>query len=507
MSNYDVIVIGAGHNGLTAANYFTKSGKKVLVVEANETVGGLAQKEEFHPGFTSAGLMIDSSGYRQWIAKDLELEKHGLRRHTDEVPVFCPTAEGKGYMLWRDISRAADEMSQSKEFEAYKSYLAFFDRTRPFLKQVFNGAPPDIAMASMSGLWDMAKKAVALRRLGKADMMELLRVSPMCIADYMREFFTDEHLSASLAQPAIQHTFTGPWSAGGVANLLLAEASREKPVLGGPAALVAALEKALLARGGEIKVSTRVNQLLFDGKRVIGVKTAGGDEYRAGRILATTDVRELLFEMTPPEFINRSLEHSLGAIRSRGTTAVIHFALSGLPEFRSRPGVKAEFVRVCQGLNEQEKAYDPTKYGKSSEHPALDLYFPSLEDSSLAPEGKHVATAHVHFATWQDGSEEHRQQVYNAAIKQLQMVSDNFAGLVEGSKTYLPTDIGVKFRIPNGHLHHIEHSLDQLVVRPILECLDYQTPFEGLYVGGSGCFPSGGVTGAPGAMAAKTMMM
>lgn len=513
-SNYDVIVIGAGLNGLTTATILAKKGRKVLVVDARKVAGGLAASEEFHPGFHSAGILHDTTGLRSWVVSELQLEKFGLSRRAGSVPVFAPESRGAGHglLIWPDAKRFEEELLPlgGQEVKSYAAYRDFIRRMTPVLRSVFDDMPPDIAGMSFPGLWDLGKKALSLRLLGKADMMEIMRVTPMCVADWLNEWFSSDLLKAALAGPSIYNSYTGPWSPGTNANLLMAEALAEAPVVGGAASVAAAMEKAAIAAGVEFRLGQAVRQLCLEGAKITGISLVGGEMLTTGLVAASCHPQRVFLDLMPPEYLEHKFEQSIRQVRSRGTMAKIHLALRDYPSFTCRPGLKAEYIRTGESLDELERAFDPVKYRQSSQAPVLDMYVPTLENPALAPAGQHVLSIQSHFVatTPDDGgwTAAAREKVYQSAISQLERYVPQIRELIVGHQILTPADLQAEFGLPGGHVLHGEHSADQLLVRPIPQCSRYATPYVGLYLCGGGSHPGGGVSGAPGALAAKTIL-
>jgi phytoene dehydrogenase-like protein len=510
MNRYDVIVIGAGHNGLTTAALLAKKGRKVLVVEKRAVAGGLAASEEFHPGFRTPGILHDTTALRRSVIQELDLARHGLKLRKDDVPVFAPQKSGRGLLLWRDPQKAEEELApfSAGDVKAYRGYRAFIGRMAPFLRRVFDDFPPDIATMSFPGLWDLMKKAVSLRMLGKSDMMEILRVGPMCVADWLNEWFETDLLKACLAGPAVFSTYTGPWSPGSNANLLLAEALAEAPVAGGPQALAKALEAAARAAGVEIRTNTEVKELIVDGLTVKGVVLTDGTRLEAAKVAAACDPKQVFLKLVPPAKLPRHVETDIANVRARGTTAKVHLAVSRYPEWVNRPSLKVEYVRTGEHVDELEKAFDAVKYRGFSKAPVLDIYVPTLEAPELAPSGQHVVSILVSFAPhqleggWNDAQ---RAALYETTLATLEAYAPGIRSSIVGHEVLTPADLEARYNLTGGHLHHGEHAADQLLVRPTPACSRYETPFAGLYLCGSGSHPGGGITCAPGAFAARVI--
>ncbi len=508
---HDVIVIGAGHNGLTAAAFLAQKGKRVMVVERREIIGGLAAGHEFHPGYRSTGILHDTAGVRRWVVDGLRLEEHGLTIHPDPPPVFVPERDGSGLQLWRDPDAAAQELSlhSARDADRYREYRAFLHRVAPVMRLLLDRPPPEIFESGFGDLFDLGRSALALRMLGKRDMMEVLRIVPMRVADYLGEWFDTELVKAALAGPAIYSTWTGPWSPGSNLNLLLDEAQSAGPVKGGPQALVAALERAAEALGVEIRTGTEVERLELRHNKVVGIRLRGGDLLEATTVAASCDPKHLFLELLPSGSSPRQSERNIVNYRARGTTAKVNLALSGYPKLAGRPDLTPAVIRTGETIDELERAFDPVKYGQFSEEPVLDIQVPTIESPELAPAGHHVFSILVSFAPYDlkgGWNVERKAELYQRVIAGLARYAPDLEAAIVGSEVLSPADLESRYGLSGGHLHHGEHSTDQLVVRPTPECARYGTPFEGLFLCGSGSHPGGGITCAPGALAARTML-
>ena len=510
-SRYDIVVIGAGHNGLTAAALLAKRGQKVLVLEQRDVVGGLGAGEEFHPGYHTTGVLHDTSGVRHWVIDELDLAKHGLELRKSPPTVLVPQSEGTGYLHYRDPEKAHKEIAAFSESDAdnYYRYRSFLQRITPVFRKIFDELPPDVESLGLSDLWDLGKKAISLRLLGKNDMMEIFRIAPMCVADWLNEWFETELIKAAMAAPAIHHTVAGPWSPGSNLNLLLAETQGDGAVVGGPQALQSALAKSAAAQGVEVRTGTPVRQVNIESGKAWGVTLEDGEVVEAAKVVATCHPSHLFLDLIAPRFLPFEFQQNVERYRSRGTAAKIDLALSSYPEFSCRPDAKAEIIRTGETLDDLERAFDPVKYRRFSERPVLDVWVPTVESSALAPDGHHVFSIAVHFAPYElEGgwSEASKEELYEAAVDVLAAYVPGLRQAVVGRRILSPADLEERYGVSGGHLHHGEHSTDQLLARPTPECVRYRTPFPGLFICGSGSHPGGGITCAPGGLAARSIV-
>ena len=498
---YDVIVIGAGHNGLTTAALLAKRGRKVLVVERRSVVGGLAAAEEFHPGHRTPGVLHDASGVRADVIEALNLRGHGLETDAELPPVFTPQTDGPGLLLHRDPAKAAPEIRKHSErdAESYFGYRRFIDRVGGVLNSVFDELPPELTKVTARGTLELGKKSIALRRLGRRDMMEMLRVPPMSVEDWLGEWFESDVLKATLAAPAIYHTFTGPRSPGSAFHLLLWESRPRMFVKGGAAALAAALAAAARAGGVDIRTEANVVAINVAGGTASGVTLEGGESLEARVIAASCHPRHTFLDLIGVRHITETLEHRVRHFRSKGTTGKVNLALGGGLEFAGRGAQRFRHIRIGESLVELEQAFDAVKYGAFSQRPALDIFM---------PEGDKVLSLLVHFVPYDlkgGWSDRAKDALGKAVIDSLSRYAPTIRDNIAASQVLSPADLESTYGVTEGHVHHGEHAIDQLLVRPTPECARYATPIGGLFLCGSGSHPGGGITCAPGALAAQVI--
>lgn len=507
---YDIIVVGGGHNGLTAATTLAKKNKKVLLLEKRPILGGIAAGEEFRPGYSTTGLLHDTTGVRPHVIKALNLEKFGLRTKNSRGAVSILSKDGKCLQLSSDVKEASAAIAKfsQKDADAYTGYRAFIDKISGFISGLLDDFPPDLENLGAQQLWGLAKKGLSLKKLGKKTMMEFLKVAPMSVADFLNEKFETNFIKAGIGGPAIYGSYTGPWSSYTTLNLLMWECTANECVVGGPQALVSALEKAAQEAGVEIRTGLEVDKITLDeNRRVSGVKLVNGEEIRASIVASSCTPHVTFYELMRPNQISYTIEHGIKHYRTRGTTAKVNLAVNKVVNFNGVSGV--EFARTGNSFDEMERAFDSVKYRQFSDEPILDIHVPSVENPSLAPAGHSVVSIVVHFAPhhFDEGwSENTKTKLFDNVVSTLaQYVPDITSSLV-ASEVLSPLDLEERYSLTQGHIFHGEHAVDQLITRPIPSCARYATPIEGLYLCGSGSHPGGGITCMPGYLGAKMIL-
>jgi phytoene dehydrogenase-like protein len=509
MSRHDVAVIGAGVNGLVCAGLLAKAGRRVIVLESAAHPGGLAAGGEFHPGYRSAGMHHDTSAVRPEIVSALQLEKHGLELAERPGPVLLPATEGPGLLLPHGVDDAARELARvsPRDAEAYAAYRAFFARIRPWADRLFREPPPDL-LGNGDGV-RIAREGWELRRLGADLMLELLRIGPMCVADWLDERFASPLLKGALALPAVAGSFLGPWSPGTQANLVVHECSTARPARRGAPALVDALAAAARALGAELRLGARVERIRVGAEGVEGVVLTGGEGIGARIVAASCDPKTALLRLVEPGRLPLQAQGRLEGWRASGTTAKVNLALSGEPTFACREDYPVEFARITGTLDDLERAFDPIKYGCFAEAPALDVWVPTRVNPGWAPSGHHVVSILVHFAPlrltsgWDDAA---RRRLGDAVVATLGRHAPSLPGRIVAREVLAPPDVEARWGTAGGHVHHGDLTLDQLLVRPVPECARYATPIPGLFLAGRGTHPGVALSGASGAIAARVIL-
>ena len=532
MSTHDIIIIGGGHNGLVAACYLAKAGLKALILERRGIVGGAAVTEEIHPGFRCSTLAHSAAPFFAQIAKDLDLARHGFEIITPAAWVLALAPEGRSICIYNETSRTIGEIEKVSARDA-KSYVEFersFSRIGRMLAPLLTMMPTSIEKPAVGELWNLGKLGRSFRGLGKKDAYRLLRWGPMAVADLVAEWFETETLRATFAARGIFGAFAGPWSAGTSTGLLWQAAmdghalSPAAFVRGGMGALTEALAKAALNAGVEVRNGTEVERIEATEERAAKVTLKTGEEISARAIVSNADPRTTFLKLVDPVDLDPNFLLKIRNYRAIGVSAKINLALSALPQFTGLDGGDIQRSQGVEGASSKlsgrihigpdidylERAFDAAKYGDYSPAPYMDITIPSLADPALAPIGAHVMSVYVQYApyTLKNGDwNSRREEFADTVVKTLSDYAPNLKELIVARQVITPLDLEETYGLSGGHIHHGEQSLDQFFTfRPILGWAQYRTPIKGLYLCGAGTHPGGGVTGGPGANAARKII-
>ncbi|MFT7518293.1 MAG: phytoene dehydrogenase-like protein [Kiritimatiellia bacterium] len=522
MPNYDAIIIGGGHNGLTTAAYLAKAGKKVLVLERRHVLGGAAVSEEIYPGFTYTVCSYVVSLLRPWIIRDLELAKHGL----DIVPLetsFTPYPDGRSLCRWPDGDRTFQEISKFslKDAEIYPEFGKAMGKLARFAKAIIDNPTPEPGSLHPRDLMQMLGLGRQFRDLGDDLGALQFKLVTMGAVDFLREWFESDELIAPMACSGIIGTFLGVNSPGSAYVLLhhymgeIDGASRAWGFAkGGNGAVSESIASAARAYGAEIRVNAPVAKVIIKGGKATGVVLENGDELTAKAIVSSCEPRLTFQRFVGEEHLPDEFNAQIRRFKARGSSGKVNLAVDRLPQFACRPGVRhlQGDVAIAPSTDYLERAYDQAKYGDFSERPYLNVIFPTLFDQSMAPEGKHVVSCFVQYAPYaiKEGPEfwpNRREAFGDAVVDTLDEYCPGFKDSILHRQVLTPWDLEQDFGLTEGNIFHGELSLEQLLFnRPASGWARYKTPVRNLWLCGSGAHPGGGVMAAPGALAAFEML-
>lgn len=516
----DVIVVGGGHNGLVTAAYLAKGGLKTLVLERRERVGGAAVTEEFYPGFRVSAVAHTAGPLRASVARDLGL---GVQVVEAEPRVFAPLPDGRSLSLFGDPARSVAEVRafSARDAERYPAFQRSLTRISGLLARILETTPPSVDDPGPRDLWSLLALGLGFRGLGREDAHRLLRWGPMAVADFAAEWFETELLRAVVAARGIAGTFAGPWSAGTTANLLFHAAASGGNgagstvlIKGGLGALSEALAAAARRHGAEVRTGADVARIATRDGGIAGVVLAGGEEIASRAVVSGADPKRTFLKLIEPTALDPEDLRRVRNYQQVGMASKVNLALSGLPAFKALAGkdgaALAGRIHVGREIDDLERAFDDAKHGGISKRPYLDVTIPSLSDPGLAPSGRHVMSVYVQYTPYRLKAgdwETRRGEVGDVVLGTLEEYAPGITGLVLHRQVLTPLDLERTYGLTGGHPHHGEHSLGQLfLMRPLLGWGRYRGPLRGLYLCGAGTHPGGGVTGGPGANAAREVL-
>jgi phytoene dehydrogenase-like protein len=518
MSNqYDAIVVGGGHNGLTTAAYLAKSGKKVLVVEARHVLGGAAATEEIYPGFKYNTCALQCDWLSDSVVRDLDLVKHGLVFLPRSSAAFAPMPDGKYLILHDDVEKAQKEIEKfsKKDAKKYPEYIDFVERLSGFVSPLIGAPAPDITDTSFSSTWGLLRTALRFRRLGKDDMYELMRLTSMSISDYLDEWFESDVVKAVIASLISGGPMMGPKSPGTAFFLLGYHTAVEWSGFprGGIGAISEAIARSARSYGAEIRTEAPVARIILKNGAAAGVALESGEEISGKIVAASTDLHRTFLKLLDPSSLDPKFLWHVRNFRLNGASAKINLALSELPNFTCLPGDGPHlrgYMTGTHSMEHWERAYDDAKYGRFPRTPCFDLAIPSLLDPSLAPEGKYVADLFVQNTPYhlKEGNwENRREELGDLVIEALSKYAPNIKKAILHRQVLTPLDLETVYGLTAGDICHGEITLDQdLSMRPVPGWAHYRMPVRNLYLCGSSAHPGGGISSVPGRLAALQIL-
>ena len=498
MTDVNVIVIGAGLNGLVAANYLAKAGKRVLVLERRAIAGGQAATESFGDGFQVDALHAGGR-LRPDIASDLELERHGLPKSNSE-PLISVLPDGRQLRLSAEADAealASIRAISARDAERWPEFVAFMNEAAGFLDAAYRTPMPRLPHVSLSEGMPLAQLGLRLRRLGSRNMFRFIRALPMSALELTEEWFESDTLRAAIGSVAVHGATLGPMSAGSGYTLMHNWLNRGGPgharVEGGIGRIAEALVTALKARGGDLRTSAEVTSIINEDQRASGVRLAGGEEINAPIIVSGADPRHTLLTLIgapelPPEFVWRTQ-----SIKMRGSVAKVHLLTDG------DHGLPKGTLVIAPSVRYVERAFDAAKYGRMSSEPYLEI----------TASGR-VVSIHFQFAPYGLRESEWSQEravLERVAVDTAANAFPQLKSSIREIKTLTPLDLEQTYGLSEGDLNHGQLLLDQMFfMRPMPGWSTHKTPIDNLYLCGAGVHGGGGLSGASGRNAAKAVL-
>ncbi|MDK1081951.1 MAG: NAD(P)/FAD-dependent oxidoreductase [Anaerolineae bacterium] len=519
----DVVIIGGGVNGLVAAAYLAKAGRKVILLEKKGRLGGIAVTEEFFPGYKFSSL-ADGAGYLSpTVASDLKLSQHGLEIIPVDPIVYSLQPDGRNLMISGDVSATSKEISKFSEADAkaYPRFLDLLGKLSTLAESMLYLTPPDLPEFGFKDGIDLLPLLKPVWKVGRKDIMQVVRILPMPVSDILNEWFESDEVKGAISASALINNSFGPQEAGSGYNFLYNWAGSNNGhfrssgnVLGGMGALSNALANAAKSLGVEIKLNTFVEKIVFDNYVASGVETNNGDHYSAKTIVSSANMNTTFINLLDPYYLDQMFIKHLKNIKYRGTTARIHFVLRELPSFRGVNGnahkLLSGHIQISPTMTYLQKAYDPIKYGRYSANPYLDIFIPTISDPSMSSDESHLMSVTVKFMPYhlREGDwKSLRDDLAKLVINKIGEYAPGFEKLIKHQKVITPLDLEQDYDLPEGNYVHGEMSLAQFMwMRPIPGHAQYRSPVKNLYLCGAATHPGGGITGINGKNAAREIL-
>jgi len=523
MHKADVLVIGAGHNGLTSAAFLAKAGLKVIVLEKNPYIGGATVSRNLYGDWLYSNCSYVCSLLRPEIYQALDLNRHGLQivpygggvgfnRHNDVL----------GGYIDKEVFRRELQRHSRKDADAYLRYSRDVTRQCRLVRSLLMRTPADPSSLKIRDLGELLYLFKQFSNLSESMVYDTLRFYTLSIADYLGEYFESEFVKAHFAGSGIIGTALGVYSPG-TAYVLLhhymgdvdGQAGAWGFARGGMGAVAQALASSFKSHGGQIVSDADVTQILTRHGKVTGVALANGQEYHAPRVLSALDPKRTFLELLSEQPLAAEIKHKARHFKIRGSSAKLNIALDGAPSFpalgKDHPLLKGD-MHFLDSLERFERAYDDYKRGEWSHDPYLDLLIPSLTDPTMTPHGKHYMSVFVQYAPYQvkgkPWTDADKAGLQRSVFAQIARHSPDFESLVLHAEVRTPQDIEREVGLTEGNIFQGELTFDQLLFnRPFPGFAQYRGPMRGLYLCGSGTHPGGGVMAAPGANAAREVLL
>ena len=521
---YDAVIVGAGHNGLTAAAYLARAGLSVLVLERRDIVGGCCVTEEIAPGCRVSTTSYIASMLRPEVISDLRLRDHGLRMVPCDPAIQVPFPDGHVVPWWTDRERAKAEFKKISSKDA-DTFVQVDDRLRKlarYLQPFFMEPPPEIDTKSVRGWTDLLRVGKKFRGISSDEISQLISFLTGSLGEFLDHNYESEKIKTMFLANNVYGKHGGPYQPGTAIGLLfhLLSGGEHEPqgfsghVMGGMGAITQALAESGRKLGVEIHTSSPVAHIDVRDGRARGVVLEDGTEIRARVVLSNADPKRTFLKMVTASELPNDFLHSIRAIKMEGPCAKVNLVLEEEPRFTGTSAdatpLERTFYTLVPSLQFAERCYDIAKFGEIPEELWVDCVVSSNADASLAPPGKHILTCFVQYVPYhlREGSwDQKRELLGDRVIKKIAQYAPNVSNSIVARQVLTPLDLERTYGLTEGNIFHGDLRLEQLFfMRPVSGWSQYRTPVDGLYLCGAGTHPAGGVTGAPGHNAAHQVL-
>jgi phytoene dehydrogenase-like protein len=517
---YDVIVVGGGHNGLTAAAYLARGGLSTLVLERREIVGGCCVTEEIAPGCRVSTTSYVASMLRPEVIQDLHLADHGLRMVPCDPAIQVPFPDGQVVPWWVNRERALAEFAKLSAKDA-QTFVRVDDQLKKlarYLQPFFMEPPPAVDTASLGGWADLFRVGKRFRGISSDEIAQMVSFLTGSLGEFLDLNYESEKMKTLFLANNVYGKHGGPYQPGTAIGLLFHLLSGgdhdlqgfSGHVMGGMGAITQALAAAGRKLGVEIRTSAPVSQIDVRHGKACGVVLEDGTEIRSRMVLSNADPKRTFLKMVPERELPADFLHSIRGIKMDGPCAKVNFVLAEEPRFTGTPTgatpLERTFYTLVPSLEFAERCYDIAKFGDIPEQLWVDCVVSSNADDSLAPKGKHILTCFVQYVPYhlrQGTWDENRELLGDRVVRKIAEYAPNVPNAIVARQVLTPLDLERTYGLTEGNIFHGDLRLEQLFfMRPVAGWSQYRTPIAGLYLCGAGAHPGGGVTGAPGHNAA-----
>jgi len=521
---YDAVVIGAGHNGLTAAAYLAQTGLKTLVLERRDVVGGCCVTEEIAPGCRASTTSYIASMLRPEIISDLRLREYGLRMIPCDPAIQVAFPDGRVVPWWAERERAVQEFRKYSVKDA-DTFVRVDDKLKKlarYLQPFFLEPPPELDTQSFAGWSDLFRVGRRFKGIRGREIAELISFLTGSLGEFLDRNYESETIKAMYLANNVYGKHGGPYQSGTAIGLLfhlLSGGDHELQgfyghVMGGMGSISNALAAAGRELGVELRTSSPVSQIDVRSGELRGVVLEDGTEIRARMVLSNADPKRTFLKLVPKDELPDDFVHAIRGIKMAGPCAKVNLALSEEPRFTGTPSTHSAFERtfytIVPSLEFAERCYDVAKFGEIPEELWVDCVIASNADDSLAPPGTHIMTCFAQYVPYhlREGNwDEKRELLGDRVMRTIAEYAPNVPGSVIARQVLTPLDLERTYGLTEGNIFHGDLTLEQMFfMRPIAGWAQYRTPIHGLYLCGAGAHPGGGVTGAPGHNAAKQVL-
>ena len=523
-SHYDAIIVGGGHNGLTAAGYLARAGKSVLVLERRGVVGGAAVTEEVAPGCRVSSCSYIASMLTPAVIRDLELARYGLKMVPCDPALNMPVADGSLLRLWADPHRTAQELQRysARDAARYVRVDAELKKLARYLQPFFLEPPPNLSATGVDRIHEIIRLVRRFWGLSGADAAAMVRFLTGSLAEFLDRHFEAPETKRLFLGNNVYGKHGGPYDSGSTLGLLFHLLSGGDDaiqgftghVIGGMGAITGALAQSARDKGAVIMTDASVAEIRIRSGAAVGVALEDGREFSSSIVLSNADPKRTFLSLIDAGALDDEFRADVAAIRMAGPAAKVNLVLSERPDICGLPSeatpAERAVLSIMDDLEAVQKLYDKAKFGELSDDLWVDCVFPSEVDPALCPPGRFMATCFIQYVPWKLKSgdwNEKREAFGDRVVELIGRHAPNVPKSVIARKVLTPLDLQEIYGLTEGNIFHGDLNLGQLFfMRPTPAWSQYKTPIKGLYLCGAGAHPGGGVTGAPGRNAAMAVL-